>query len=169
MLFSIICIKFMLLFIIKESYRYFKMHSEITQGTLNVSWILSSEELPTAFTPPIKRWQDHHWEYANGSTSCGGFILMWTEKAKWETSYSSLDTSMRGRCQSTEGSWRKDTRMWGMLPKILGRFTWGLTEECNQSWRWGVMVPIFISQEHCPGQRGLVCSVSPQRTELGET
>jgi len=118
-----------------------------------------------ASAPPMELGtQDHHWECTNGNTSCGGSILMWTEESRWETSYSGLDASMRGGCRPAGGPWRKDTRMRGMSPKILVRF---ITEECNHSWRWGVMVPVFTSQEGCPGQRGLVCSVSPQRTELG--
>lgn len=65
-----------------------------------------------------------------------------------------------------ETPWRKDTRMWGMSPKTLGRF---IIEESSHSWWWAVMVPVFTSQGGCLGQKGLVCSVSPQRTELGQT
>ena len=65
-----------------------------------------------------------------------------------------------------ETPWRKDTRVRGMSPKVLGRF---ITEECSHSWRWAVMVPAFTSQEGCSGQGGLVCCVSTKdraRTDM---
>lgn len=41
--------------------------------------------------------RDHHQEQTNGNTSCGGPISLWTEEARWATSYSSLDASLRSQ------------------------------------------------------------------------
>lgn len=60
----------------------------------------------------------------------------------------------------------EDTRMWEVSAEIMGSF---VSKKGIHCWRWGVIVSIFTSQEDCPGQRGLVCSVSAQRTELGRT
>lgn len=51
----------------------------------------------------------------------------------------------------------EDTRMWGVSPKIVGRF---IIEKCIHRWQWGVMVPCLHISDGCPGQRGLLCSVS---------
>lgn len=121
----------------------------------------------TASTPPVELvTQAPHQESANGDPSCSDSFSMWTGEAGWATTYSGPDAFPQGGCQPAGAPWRKDTRKQGMPPKISGRF---ITEECSHSWRWRAMVPVFTPQEGCPGHRGLVCSVCPQRTELGQT
>ena len=71
-----------------------------------MSWILSSRELLS--------YHGQHTSHAAGDTglplggyrwksSCGGSTVMWMDEARWETLYSSLDTSMQGGCQPTGG------------------------------------------------------------------
>lgn len=76
--------------------------------------------------------QDYLWEASNGNPSCGGSILMWTDEARWETFYFSLDASMQGGCQPTgrHQDVRSVTRDHGQV----------VIEKCTHSWRWGAVV-----------------------------
>lgn len=101
----------------------------------------------------------YHWEGSNGDSSRGGSILTWTDEARHETSSSNLDASMQGGCPPTGG--HQDV---GVAFEIMSRC---ILEKGGHGRRWRVMDPVFTSQEGCPGQRGQLCFVLPQRTELG--
>lgn len=82
--------------------------------------------------------QDYLGEGTRGNTRCGASVLLWTDEDDGKYPLAVWVPPSR-----EEGNQLEDARMWGVSPKIAGRF---IMEKCIHSWRGGVMAPVFTSR-----------------------